>query len=161
MKKVSKEVMTIGLDLIDSLKEVRLANHKISHAHALLWLINRRVRQKCQYSKNGRSFELLPGEVMSSYEAMSRAWHWDIKTVRSFISGLETGGYVTIKTCYYGVVLTFPKLRLEDVGIDDESSNGGSPSVMENGINPIEQIASSPTWEPDLFAELDADGTPK
>lgn len=90
MKKVSKEVMTIGLDLIDSLKEVRLANHKISHAHALLWLINRRVRQKCQYSKNGRSFELLPGEVMSSYEAMSRAWHWDIKTVRSFISGSTT-----------------------------------------------------------------------
>ena len=125
MRKVPKEVMTIGLDLIDSLKEVRLANHKISHAHALLWLINRRVKQKCQYSKNGRSFELLPGEVMSSYEAMSRAWHWDIKTVRSFISGLETGGYVSIKTCYYGVVLTFPRLRLEEVEIDGDLELSG------------------------------------
>lgn len=119
-KKVLEPMMTIGLDLIASLREIRLENKKKSHAHALLWLINRRATEACTYTKNSRSWNLNAGEIMSSYEEMSRAWGWDIKTVRAFVENLVNGGYVTVRPCYYGVVLNFPSIYMSEVEIETE-----------------------------------------
>jgi len=150
--------MTIGLDLIDLLKEVRLANHKISHAHALLWLISHRAKEEATYSKNGRSFALLQGEVMSSYDEMSRLWGWDIKTVRSFIAKLETGGYLTVKTCYYGVILTFPLIKQIEIEMKDDTSNGDSPADVEEASNPSQVTKRETVREPGLFDQVNDKG---
>jgi len=105
----------------------------LTHEQALIDLVRRCLEAPPEVSKNDRTFALHPGEAEVSFVTLSKDWGWDRKTVRKFLTSLQSSGCLSLRKYTYGTIASFPTLIT-------------SPSQTEGACTPV-PTSSSPSDE--------------
>ena len=61
-----------------------------------------------------KNYKILPGQLVISYDSLSKRWKWDRKTVIRYLKWIEGQGLISRKTYTWGTILTIEKYGEND-----------------------------------------------